>query len=206
MPENIDDENDDLDDLDELKKNMVDFLRQDNPDGETYEETIGMQVAGANWDGDIAFLQKMADTGQFDPLSTIEPETWNYLHRANLINPSPAKTIRFYLDKGVAVNAQDIYGMTPLHYAMDAQNPEAALVLLEAGADPNIPNGDNVIPLAMIGGMPQRLDVLEMMLKKGGNVHYLNSSHEIGILEVIKKYCSDQEEFKPIIKLMEKYG
>ncbi|MDU1346844.1 hypothetical protein [Eikenella corrodens] len=50
--------------------------------------------------------------------------------------------------------------MTPLHYAMQAKNGDAALALLDAGANPNIPNRDNVIPLGMMGAMPHRLDVL----------------------------------------------
>lgn len=38
--------------------------------------------------------------------------------------------------------------MTPLHYTMRAKNGDAALALLEAGANPDIPNQDNVTPLA----------------------------------------------------------
>ena len=57
--------------------------------------------------------------------------------------------------------------MTPLHYAMRAENGDAAMVLLEAGADPNIETyTDQGIPLAMIGGIPDRLDVLKAMLDK----------------------------------------
>ncbi|WP_232507540.1 ankyrin repeat domain-containing protein [Neisseria weixii] len=69
------------------------------------------------------------------------------------------------MDKGVAVNAQDCYGMTPLHYALRVQNADAAIALLEAGADPNIPNIDNLRPLSMVGYTKDRLDVLELMLK-----------------------------------------
>ena len=77
--------------------------------------------------------------------------------------------------------------MTPLHYAMRATNAEAALVLLRAGANPNIPNQDNVIPLSMIGGMPKRLDVLQLMLDKGGNVHHHTGKNETDILATLKK-------------------
>lgn len=63
--------------------------------------------------------------------------------------------------------------MTPLHYAMRSKNVDAAIALLNAGADPNIPNQDNLIPLSMIGYLPDRLDVLELMLEKGANVHFL---------------------------------
>ena len=169
-------------------------------------ETLGEKIVGANWEGDIAFLQKMANTGQFNPLHITDSEKWNYLHRANLINPSPVETVKFYLDKGVEVNAQAVYGMTPLHYAMRAKNGDAALALLEAGADPNIPNIDNTIPLAMIGGMPERLDVLEKMLQCGANVHYKSGNSGLEILELIKTYFSEEEAFKAIIAIMEKYA
>ena len=61
--------------------------------------------------------------------------------------------------------------MTPLHYAMRGENAEAAIALLEAGADPNVPNRDNIIPLAMIGGMPERLDLLKLMLDTVSYTH-----------------------------------
>ena len=52
--------------------------------------------------------------------------------------------------------------MTPLHYAMRAENGDAAMVLLEAGADPNIETYEHKsIPLSMIGYLPDRLDILE---------------------------------------------
>lgn len=63
------------------------------------------------------------------------------------------------------------------------------MALLEAGADPNIPNQDNLRPLSMIGYMPNRLDILEMMLDKGANVDNIINENET-ILESYnpKKY------------------
>ena len=170
---------------------------------EKYKNDIGMLVTFANAQGDIDFLKEMADTGQFNPLQITPVESWNYLHRANLLNPSPVSTIRFYLDKGVAVNAQDCYGMTPLHYAMREKNAEAALVLLEAGADPNIPNCDKLTPLSFIGGMPDRLDVLERMLQKGGNVHHFN-----GYETILESYIpgAHEPELIPVYQMMQKYA
>ena len=100
----------------------------------------------------------------------------------------PKKTIEFFTEKGVPINAQDSYGMTPLHYAMRGENAEAAIALLEAGADPNVPNRDNIIPLAMIGGMPERLDLLKLMLDKGANTHYKNGNNELSIVNSMKKH------------------
>lgn len=125
------------------------------------------KIAEAEELGDIAFLQKAESEGKLDPFRISPDEKWNSLHRANIWNPSSPETIRFYINKGVPVNSQDIYGMTPLHYAMRAENGDAAMVLLEAGADPNIETyTDQGIPLAMIGGIPDRLDVLKAMLDK----------------------------------------
>lgn len=168
--------------------------------------TIGEKIAQAESDGDIAFLKKMVDTKQLDPLAITQNDKWNYLHRANIWTPSPPETIRFYLEQGVPVNAQDRKGYTPLHFAMRAQNADAALVLLEAGADPNIPNMDNIVPMAMMGNMPDRLDVLEMMLKKGGNIHYHSGNTGLSILDTLKAYRADDKRFQPIIAIMERYN
>lgn len=93
--------------------------------------------------------------------------------------------------------------MTPLHYAMRGENAEAAIALLEAGADPNVPNRDNIIPLAMIGGMPKRLDLLKLMLDKGANTHYKNGINELSIVNSMKKHLGSQEKFIPVIQLLD---
>ncbi|HDZ6726913.1 TPA: ankyrin repeat domain-containing protein, partial [Mannheimia haemolytica] len=92
----------------------------------------------------------------------------------------------------------------PLHYAMRAKNVDAAIALLNAGADPNIPNQDNLIPLRMCIRYPERLDLLELMLKKGGDVHYFNGQFEL--IEGMRKYNGNKPEFKAVIELLEKYA
>ncbi|MDW0737460.1 ankyrin repeat domain-containing protein [Mannheimia haemolytica] len=76
--------------------------------------------------------------------------------------------------------------------------------LLNAGADPNIPNQDNLIPLRMCIRYPERLDLLELMLKKGGDVHYFNGQFEL--IEGMRKYNGNKPEFKAVIELLEKYA
>ena len=131
-------------------------------------------------------------------------EKWNYLHRILCYSKPKKELVQFYIDNGVDVKAQDMHGMTPLHYAMRDKNVDAAIVLLNAGADPNIPDRDNAIALAYICGMPEEIELLRLMLEKGGDVHFNNGQHEI--LEGIKKYRSEDPKFKPVIELMEKYA
>lgn len=174
-----------------------------------YKNDFGMQISRANRLGDIDFLQNAEKEKLYDPLQITPSEKWNYLHRINIYNPSPPATVRFYLDRGVEVNAQDIYGMTPLHYAMRAKNGDAALLLLQAGADPNIPNERGTIPLTMIGHIPDRLDVLKAMLEAGGNVGYINPNGHKTVLEAYRFY--EQPEYfepayQPVIKMMEEYA
>ncbi len=85
---------------------------------------------------------------------------------------------------------------------MREKSAKAALALLETGAGPNIPKGGNIIPLALIGRMLHRLDCLEL-LKSGDNVHCHHGNNDIGILEFLQTYRPEEEEFKPVIRMME---
>lgn len=167
--------------------------------------TVGEKIAEAEYEGNLDYLQEMIDKGFLNPLEITPNDKWNYLHTANIWRPCPLATIRFYLDKGVEVNAQDCYGMTPLHYALRAQNADAAIALLEAGADPNIPNIDNLRPLSMVGYIKDRLDVLELMLKNGGNVHNIINDNET-ILESWKPSSVSSQWEINIYELMKKYA
>ena len=82
---------------------------------------------------------------------------------------------------------------------------EAAIALLKAGTNPNIPNRDSVTPLAYINGMPERLDILKLMLDNGGDVNFKTRGTH-GILEGIKQYRIEEPEFLPVIEMMEKYN
>ena len=131
----------------------------------------------------------------------------NFLNEVHRIlcyfNPS-LELVRFYINNGLDINAQDKYGMTPLHYAMRSKNVDAAIALLNAGANPNIQNQDNLVPLSMIGYLPDRLDVLELMLEKGADIHFLVNENE-SILESYKP-TSSEPHLNPIYKLMMKYS
>lgn len=174
---------------------------------EKYKNEPGMLVAIAEEEGNINFLEEIFFKKKEISIFYVTPkENWNWLHQCNLNNysPAPLSVVEFYIKNGVDINMQDMYGMTPLHYAMRAKNIDAAMALLNAGANPNVENQDKVIPLSMIGGIPQALDVIELMLKKGGNVHYFNGQFEL--IDGMKRYNGNKPEFKAVIELLEKYS
>ncbi|WP_314776278.1 ankyrin repeat domain-containing protein [Cardiobacterium hominis] len=172
-----------------------------------YQEDLDMQIVVANREGDTPFLEKifLVDKKE-DILKVTRSSHWNWLHRL-LLTPrpdyAPVASVNFYIRHGVPVNARDCYKNTPLHYAMRAKNVAAARALLEAGADPNIPDRDGATPLAYINGMPQELELLQLMLDKGADVNFFTGQH--GILEGIKKYSSNDPRFTAVIEMMEKY-
>lgn len=47
------------------------------------------------------------------------------------------------------VNKKNRYGWTPLHYVMCIGCSDSATILIEAGADPNILNNENVSPMVL---------------------------------------------------------
>ncbi|WP_243645941.1 ankyrin repeat domain-containing protein [Volucribacter psittacicida] len=168
------------------------------------------RVEKANFRGDIKYLERIFIKEKLlDILEITEEYQWNWLHRCNLgfFKKSPPRTINFYIRHGVPVNAQDCYGMTPLSKAMGVANAGAAIVLLNAGADPNIPSKRNITPLSQIGIMPNKLNVLRLMLQKGGNVHYVRSEDsDESILESFRALAEYEPHYKPFVKLMEKYA
>ena len=163
------------------------------------------KIVESNFNNDLQLLRKIFLENKLADIKKITSlDKWNYLHRILCYSEPKVELIQFYIDNGVDVNAQDIYGMTPLHYALRSKNAEAAIALLKAGANPNLPNQDGLIPLSMIGYIPERLDVLELMLQKGANVHYLVNEDET-ILESYKP-TENEPQLKPIYELMKKYS
>ena len=166
------------------------------------EKDVDDEPASEEYDDKFQFAFKNEEGLIISPVYTYSTQT-------DTNDSEPYNQVRTYnhvdgINKGIDINAQDIYGMTPLHYALRSKNAEAAIALLKAGANPNLPNQDGLIPLSMIGYIPERLDVLELMLQKGANVHYLVNEDET-ILESYKP-TANEPQLKPIYELMKKYS
>ena len=133
-----------------------------------------MQVLKANRQGDIETLKVIF--AQYLDVHYIDANSkFTRLHIA-IESETPIETLQFYLDQGLDVNAQDWYNNTALHYALEKKNAECALFLLQAGANPNIPNKGNIIPMGMTGYLPEREDVVHELLKHGGDVFHDQTS------------------------------
>ena len=137
-----------------------------------------MQALDASETGDIEMLRTLFSQHLNVHHVDVNSKA-NWLHRvmklATKTTPSIA-TLQFYLDQGLDVNAQDRRNNTALHYALEKKNAECALFLLQAGANPNIPNKGNIIPMGMTGYLPEREDVVHELLKHGGDVFHDQTS------------------------------
>lgn len=167
----------------------------------------GVEILDALCLGNITLAENLLKQHPQHNLLAINSDKKNWLHKVtDSMNPDepPPVTISYLINQGIPINAQDVYGMTPLHYAMRSKNADAAIALLEAGADPNIPNKDGLRPLSMVGYTKDRLDVLELMLKKGGNVHFYNGHYEV--LQLLELFWSHDKDYTPVIEMMKQYA
>lgn len=158
--------------------------------------------------GNIKEGAKLMEENNFDYLEVSPEDKWNWLHQLLMgftDRPPSLEAIQFFIDKGVPVNAQDGYGKTPLLYAMRAFNTEAAILLLENGADPNIHDKQNEYPLSTIGIMPDKLKLLTLMLEKGADVNREGR----GYGTILEGYDPDKygdESTRDIYEIMKKYA
>ncbi len=135
---------------------------------------------------DFGKLEKLRGKG-LDITATTETDRWNYLHRSLLgfrRQPS-AEMLKLLIDLGNDVDAIDIYGNAPLHYAARLKNAELVAVLLEAGAEVNPVNRDGINPLRQcLVKKPFNHDVIRVLLAAGADMQQ-ESEGGISVRELV---------------------
>ena len=76
---------------------------------------------------------------------SVDEENTTLLHLA--ANSSSPRALQFLLQQGALVNSQNGDGLTALHVAAMWGKEEAVGMLLEYGADPGIPDEEDLLPL-----------------------------------------------------------
>ncbi|WP_416381909.1 ankyrin repeat domain-containing protein [Marinobacter sp. CA1] len=83
----------------------------------------------------------------------------------------PPEMIQSLLSWGVDADGVDIYGNTPLHYAVRATNVNAIEVLIGAGAGVNRANEEGVTPLReALSIQPSSVEIVKLLLDAGARL------------------------------------
>jgi len=158
----------------------------------------------AIFSGDVEKFDALTREHGVKPDAVVEPDQWNYLHRAlvSVAQPADARMVRHLIERGVPVDARDRYGNTPLYYAAQAKNVAAMQALLDAGADVNTKNEEEVTPLReLLVRKPLNLEAVELLLSHGADMHQANPGG-VSIKEYAKKITQGDRK---LLDLFEKY-
>lgn len=88
-------------------------------------------------------LERMRNMGRYLYTGNAEGAPWDGrtpLHHATMGNSNP-EVLQVLIDAGADVNAQDVYGYTPLDLAKSNKNPEISKLLISCGAKENAKPG-----------------------------------------------------------------
>ena len=79
--------------------------------------------------------------------------------------------IKKQLAKGADIRARTEDGLSPLHVAVDNENPAVIKALVEAGADVNARNKDGWTPLHVAVAISKNPAMIKTLLDAGADVH-----------------------------------
>lgn len=150
-------------------------------------------------DGDVVAVQQAIDSG-VDINCVANGDGWNLLHYI-LVPVMWAPNLRVLdvaLRNGCRINAKDREGYTPLHFAARLEDASALAVLLEHGADPNIPNDKGVTPFHQYFLQGEiKADVVRLFIDKGGKP----TQNLMGFVSVV--VFEGKEQILPLLQAVE---
>lgn len=97
------------------------------------------------------------------------------------------------LNQGVDPNAADDAGFTPLHFAAQEALPDAARLLLEAGADPNIKDWWGNPPLFRAKMSEQGVEVIKILLDAGADP-FISNNYGVSAADVAFDCTADDSD------------
>jgi len=102
-------------------------------------------------EGRIASIDALLDAGADPDILDDGPNGWTALHHA--IHRDQTAALEDLLDRGADFEQASRYGETPLMLAAEEGQPRLVQLLLAAGADPRVTNGDrSLLSYALRGG------------------------------------------------------
>ena len=112
---------------------------------------MSREILRAILKNDIKKLDLLLSEGE-NIMETTHNEKWSYLHRALLSIAMPPSTemIESLLKRGLDINAIDVYGNAPIHYAAILKKSNLIELLVKEGADINVVNIEGVSPLKQL--------------------------------------------------------
>jgi ankyrin repeat protein len=144
----------------------------------------GGAISGAAAEPDLVAAVKSGDAAavrqlvhQHRSANAAEPDGTTALMLAVRNGDQPIEAL--LLDAGANVNAVNRYGVTPLAIAVSQGNPATLDPLLKAGADPAaaeaaLPDGQTLL---MLGARTGNVEILQRLVKGGGNVNAVERRH-----------------------------
>lgn len=101
--------------------------------------------------------------------------------------------LRALVDAGVNVNAANIDGLTPLHYAATMRNATALRILVELGADIDrqMPTTGRTALHEVCGSWRHETMCVELLLALGADVHALNNQGQTPCQVAARLQCAD---------------
>ena len=129
------------------------------------------QLLRATMRGDLEQLAAYRRAGASFTCKTT-PERWGLLHLA-LLSPNrkaPTTALRYLISAGVDALGTDIYGDTPLHYAVRQGDVAATRILLAVGADVHVLNHErqSALHLSLLSNEADP-DLVQALLDSGAN-------------------------------------
>jgi uncharacterized protein len=113
--------------------------------------------------------------------------------------PNGPRSAQLLIEAGANVNdrgTDEENGETPLHWAASSDDVDVAAVLIEAGADVDMPNGSIGSPLDNAIGYAC-WHVARLLVARGAKVERLRHAAALGLLDQLEDLLADESERTP---------